>query len=862
MKEISIFLLVMLFAVPVFSLDDIILNGDGTQVYYYYDDYNNLWWYLGGGIAIGTEWMKIKARSYIVYDLSAIPDNATIEQVDVLCSSEFYPNGYFTITKPSSILGSEEDVWNAIRNGNVLEEDIPYNTDQFTSENIKTQMINDLSSNQLIIGVFSQVENTNDTYTSMSLDLYVVYSTPPTQLDLVVKNDLYGADGGNIGVAIYPSSAVSHGSPYSFTAYTGDRLNLAAYDNQSVNGKTWFFNDNEYGYENSEWRKEKKSQSNFLSYYASFTTDELANDDDGASFIAYLKHTTYTTSGALSESESWWTPVSLSGNVTVPSGKTLTITSTGSVDLNGYYIKSTGGTITNNGTVDPDNIRVEQSGTLQGYYPTINSAISNASSGQTVHLYSGTFSGSVTVSNKYNVDIVGEGYNSTSIGNISITNSDGCDLSDLNTGGISVNNSWIAIDNVEGYNLTIYGDEVQINNSIFNGTQSANQITNCDGTIADCEITDLTIGVYLLSNSLYNVGNNYFCQNEGDIYAYSGSTAHAMYNTYSYNPYQSCSGNVIISGSTDVCGSKNLAKSNIENRLSSNGAEPANQEFSVIDEHYAALLQAVNDERVVTRTVDRKNYENDYAKVIADYQAFLAKYPNSNEAPAAIFRIVHCYQQQDDYPGYYEFINGLLKADKHQGIKPQVERHLINYYIQQQAYQTAIETADKVISSSSKDENLYCELLYEKGLIYQYQLNEPEKAKALLITIVKEHPDNKMVSYAKNELELMGYKLEKELPGEQDLATSELSCDIYPNPFNPETTIRFELPEDAHLTIKVYNILGEEITTLVNEYKTSGEHAIQWNGQDRFGNSVANGVYWVRLRAGEFSAQRKLVLLR
>lgn len=569
-----------------------------------------------------------------------------------------------------------------------------------------------------------------------------------------------------------------------------------------------------------------------------------------------------TTSGTLTDNEKWVGTVNLTGNVIVPSGKTLYIDGGAAVNLNGYYIKSTGGTITNNGTVDPDNIRVEESGTLQGYYPTINSAISNATSGQIVHLYSGTFSGSVTVSNKYNVGIVGEGYNSTSIGSISITNSDDCDLSDLNTGGISVNNSWISIADVEGYNLTIYGDEVQINNSIFNGTQSANQITNCDGTIADCEITDLTIGVYLLSNSLYNVGNNYFCQNDGDIYAYSGSWAHAMYNAYSYNPYQSCSGNVIISGSTDVCGSKNLAKSNIENRLSSNGADPANREFSVIDEHYAALLQAVNDERVATGTVDMKNYENDYAKVIADYQAFLAKYPNSNEAPAAIFRIVHCYQQQDDYSSYYEFINGLLKADKYQGIKPQVERHLINYYIQQQAYQTAIETADKVISSSSKDENLYCELLYEKGLIYKYQLNDPEKAEALLVTIIKEHPDNKMVSYAKNELETMGYKLEKELPGEQDLATSELSCDIYPNPFNPETTIRFELPEDAHLTIKVYNILGEEITTLVNEYKTSGAHVIQWNGQDRFGNSVANGVYWVRLRAGEFSAQRKLVLLR
>jgi len=84
----------------------------------------------------------------------------------------------------------------------------------------------------------------------------------------------------------------------------------------------------------------------------------------------------------------------------------------------------------------------------------------------------------------------------------------------------------------------------------------------------------------------------------------------------------------------------------------------------------------------------------------------------------------------------------------------------------------------------------------------------------------------------------------------------------YPNPFNPETTIRFELPEAVPLTIHVYNILGEEIATLVNEYKPSGAHAIQWNGRDRFGNAVANGVYWVRMRAGKFVEQRKVALMR
>ena len=84
----------------------------------------------------------------------------------------------------------------------------------------------------------------------------------------------------------------------------------------------------------------------------------------------------------------------------------------------------------------------------------------------------------------------------------------------------------------------------------------------------------------------------------------------------------------------------------------------------------------------------------------------------------------------------------------------------------------------------------------------------------------------------------------------------------YPNPFNPETTIRYHLAEASRVTIKIYNLLGEEVITLVDQAQLQGNHAIQWNGRDRFGNTLANGVYWLKLQAGRFMGQRKLILLR
>jgi hypothetical protein len=79
----------------------------------------------------------------------------------------------------------------------------------------------------------------------------------------------------------------------------------------------------------------------------------------------------------------------------------------------------------------------------------------------------------------------------------------------------------------------------------------------------------------------------------------------------------------------------------------------------------------------------------------------------------------------------------------------------------------------------------------------------------------------------------------------------------YPNPFNPSTTIRFDLAESGEVTLKVFTLLGEEVETLVSRMLSAGEHAVQWNA----GNQPA-GVYLVRLEAGGFVQTRKMIVLR
>jgi hypothetical protein len=79
----------------------------------------------------------------------------------------------------------------------------------------------------------------------------------------------------------------------------------------------------------------------------------------------------------------------------------------------------------------------------------------------------------------------------------------------------------------------------------------------------------------------------------------------------------------------------------------------------------------------------------------------------------------------------------------------------------------------------------------------------------------------------------------------------------YPNPFNPTTTIRYSIPEAQFVTLKVFNVVGEEVATLVNEYISAGSHSITWNSLDN-----PSGIYFYNIIAGNYSEIKKMVLLR
>ena len=97
---------------------------------------------------------------------------------------------------------------------------------------------------------------------------------------------------------------------------------------------------------------------------------------------------------------------------------------------------------------------------------------------------------------------------------------------------------------------------------------------------------------------------------------------------------------------------------------------------------------------------------------------------------------------------------------------------------------------------------------------------------------------------------------------DENLPTGFQLMPAYPNPFNPVTTIRYQLPTTSDVRMTVYDILGKEVNVILHEQKNAGTYVLQWNGTNRFGQAVASGTYFVIMEALNFNQIQKVLLIK
>jgi hypothetical protein len=95
-----------------------------------------------------------------------------------------------------------------------------------------------------------------------------------------------------------------------------------------------------------------------------------------------------------------------------------------------------------------------------------------------------------------------------------------------------------------------------------------------------------------------------------------------------------------------------------------------------------------------------------------------------------------------------------------------------------------------------------------------------------------------------------------------EIIESTIVSGNYPNPFNPETEIRFQLSESGDIAITIYNLKGQIVKELVRENLSSGEHGVIWQGDDANGRPVSSGIYFYNFKNGDYTTSKKMVLMK
>jgi tetratricopeptide (TPR) repeat protein len=763
------------------------------------------------------------SRSHFDFNLSQIPDNATISQVEVVYSTG--GSGYsFKLTKLSSVSGNLQADWTAIGNASSLHTGVPYGSSSFYSTGIKTEIQNALGSNVLLIGGLSEGEGTNGSNSSLSFQLNVDYSYPAPEVYVTVRNDLYGGNGGNVGVAIYPASATSQYSPDSFIAHVQDRLNLAAYDNQTVNGKVWFFNDTEYQAEQSEWTIDRVgSGPEVISTSASFTTDQLTEADDGAIFNAYLKTTSYTTSGTMSSNETWFTsPVTITDNLTISSGVTLTIKPGVTVQV------ANGKKLTVNGTL-----------------------LASASSGSEITFTSssGTW---------YGIEVNNGGHFNPSFCNfanvqtaIRYYNADGdvhtCIFTDYSTALRYENSSSGRID----YSSMIDYGGTGIDAVQYSGpdARSYNAIEdNYYGVKAD-NTSEPVLGYYAGGgyNSLVNAVWDVYSTNYSTIFAVynwwgSSSPSPNLYGDVDWEPYL----NYNPLSKSNTAGNPNVVVPNFE---------PADT-IGVSEFNHALRLY----------------FAEDYATVLPLLQNLVSKYADYNIGRQALALENQTLKKMSR--GNEALSRLLAVKQNHQGkeIAGLAQSIIVGLHVKHGEYEQAKNAATEVLGNFL---NTVLEkyALYDLGMIHWYYLNDPKTGETYYRQLIAKYPDDDLAMSALATLGEWKPVPDKgnapALTNTQNVPTEYALSQNFPNPFNPQTMIQYQLPEASHITVKIYNLFGQEVRTLVAGHREAGYHAEIWDGRDDFGRRVASGVYFYRLstepnvtQPNGFQFTRKMVLMQ
>lgn len=244
----------------------------------------------------------------------------------------------------------------------------------------------------------------------------------------------------------------------------------------------------------------------------------------------------------------------------------------------------------------------------------------------------------------------------------------------------------------------------------------------------------------------------------------------------------------------------------------------------------------------------------DYSTAYVIFKQIIDLYPETSAAKKAVAILPYVVKaMKGDLKDLLVYLESINVVDLEKSVKE--AKAFVN--MTESDYAIAIALYEEIIQDPPSEEK---KLLAELDQAYcYYQLQNTDGAREAVIS----HRKPKTI-YELNDIKSEIYS---RLLGEEDHAeqvpSSTILCNNYPNPFNPTTIISFSIPEDSNVNLTVYNVRGQKVKVISNERYSKGKNSVTWNGDDEDGNMVGSGVYFYKLDVnGKAQATKKCLLLK
>jgi len=267
-----------------------------------------------------------------------------------------------------------------------------------------------------------------------------------------------------------------------------------------------------------------------------------------------------------------------------------------------------------------------------------------------------------------------------------------------------------------------------------------------------------------------------------------------------------------------------------------------------------------------------KQREKRYDEAITLFLEVFKKNREELVGKYALTKIEECFTQSGR-KDYLEFSEKEIKPNITVGnetyvIALELEAHQM---VNAGEYSEAINNLTTILTKYNLNENIEKNTLFTLGSFYTLFSNNKTDADNYYNILKTKYPEDDLTT----QIEIVkrlgeSYDRKKEVieRPESEIGTKaksgskEISISNYPNPFNPETTIEYNLPIEGNVKLEVYNSIGQLINVLVEGNQSAGRQRVTWNGKDSFGSSVSSGIYFYRIKTNSFSQVKKMILMK